>query len=115
MGGTQMTEEEFRSSSANRQHLRDLMTDPVFMAAQSILLSGWAAQDVPLGAPEIASVRWLSARTHFEKAFQRLAELCSPMPEAPEGPTPSDFGEPEAAANLAALEKGLPPPFEVRP
>lgn len=109
-----MTEEEFRSSSTNRQHLRELMSDPVFIAAQSILLGGWTAQDVPLGAPEIASVRWLSARTHFEKAFQRLAELCSPMPQAAEAPTNSDFGAPEAAANLAALERGLPPPFQVQ-
>jgi hypothetical protein len=110
-----MNEAEFRSSTTSRQHLRQLINDPVFLTARSVLLGGWEAQDVPLGSPEIASVRWLSARTHFEKAFHRLDEMCSPLPESAEELTHSDFGAPEAAANLAALEKGLPPPFEVKP
>lgn len=105
-----MTETQFRDSSTNRQRLRELLNDPVFIAASGIIMDEKLAVDARLDADALASVRLLSQRAGTEYAFQRLNDLCDSIPEAKE-PVASDFGAREAAANLEAHEKGLPPPF----
>ena len=105
-----MTEAQFRDSSANRQRLRELINDPVFAAASGIIVDEKLTVDARLDADALASVRLLSQRAGTEYAFQRLDDMCSPMPEKAEAAR-TDYGAAEAAANLEALEKGLPPPF----
>lgn len=105
-----MTEEDFRNSAANRQRLRELMNDPVFVAASGIIVDSLLVSDAKLKDDPIVSVRILSQRAGNEAAFQKLHILCQPI-QTPEQPISSDFGARQEAANLEAHEKGLPPPF----
>lgn len=109
-----MTENEFRTSDAHRAELNEALNKPAVLAAIAILTDGWLGTAADIGAPEVVSVRLESQRAGFERAFQRLHELATPLPGQKEQPIP-DWGNPEAAANLAAHEAGLPPPFKTTP
>lgn len=105
-----MTETDFRSSPAHRVELRAALETPSFQAAKRILLDAFMGTDA--GGDGINSVRILSCRGGFERAFQRLEELTL-LPPEPQLDPEMDYGQPEAASKLREVGE-LPEPFQPR-
>lgn len=105
-----MTAEDFRSNSAMRQNLRDLLESSLFITAKEAVLSKFIGKDVGLADPEVASTRLLSLRAGYESFVVELEQLTQPMPDKlPE--EKSDFGEPAALARLEQIESELGPQY----
>lgn len=77
--------EQFRSEPETVAHMRRLLEDQVMQRALLILQDGNPPVDVPLTAPEVASVRALSQSNGFRSALMHLLSMAEPYnPPQPE-------------------------------
>lgn len=102
-----MTEKEFRTNPSLRVELRAAMETTAFRHAKSILMEAFQGTDT--AGEAVHSIRLLSQRAGFERAFQRLAEMTE-LPPEPQAEPVMDYGQAEATAKLIAMGE-LPPPF----
>jgi len=69
-------EQEFRDNSELRNELKVILEHPTFQIAARLIRI--QLQDMPLDAPEVASVRYLSHLSGFNEYLVRLASLTVP-------------------------------------
>lgn len=75
MAKAQVTNQMVRLSEPWRAHLRALLNDPIMREAIETVREQYNSLDVDTNAPEIASVRALSARAGFESFPIKLRAL----------------------------------------
>jgi hypothetical protein len=109
-----MTPEDFRKSTTLCAELKALTESRAFRIGCEAVLHQFIARDVIPGAPEVASVRFLTQRVSYELAFRELATLHEAgLVQPPD--KPDDWGEPEAAARLHGEDLPLPYQGPVQP
>jgi hypothetical protein len=87
-----MTEQQFKADDQLRIRLRELLNDPVMLAAFDILRGTFEGKDVlDADAPEVVSVRTLSVRAGFESYPIKLRRLTE-APITATQPLKEDWG-----------------------
>lgn len=103
-----MTETELRGSHETRSRLRDILSDPIYRDAVSIIITKRRILERGLEVTNIdgserQSLRLFNQRIGMESLILDLHEMTTAMPEIPEDP-PATFGQEAAYRHLHNLE-----------
>lgn len=97
-----MNIQQFRSNEGLVAEMAQLFNHPTFLQALITLKDGNPVQDVPIGSPELSSVRELSRMAGYNEAISTLLSLSVPInpPHEEEMPTYGVEEQPPPGFNL---------------